>query len=90
MLDPNYHEIWWIFSPYDQPWAGLHLAHFRIVDGFEIVIIPDDAMWPGRYGPREWLSVKQREGWIKIERIHIPTKHQVQRAMSCTPKPIGS
>jgi len=39
-MSANFHEVWWIASPRDEPWAGLRIAHFRkTVSGRLVVMI---------------------------------------------------
>lgn len=69
----EFHEVWWIASRQDEPWAGLRIAHFRkTTDGTLIFFIMGDT--PDRTGPRVWSDVSTREGWKMVEQIQIPAR----------------
>jgi hypothetical protein len=72
--DPEeFHEVWWIASRHQEPWAGLRIAHFRkTTDGTLIFFILGDT--PERTGPRTWSDVSVREGWKMVEQIPIPAR----------------
>lgn len=78
----DFHEIWWIFSPSTEEWGGLRIAHFRQCppDNALIVIIEGE-MDKRRVGIRIWDDIKDREQWIKVVQIIVPTAEQIKAAM---------
>lgn len=75
-----FHEIWWIFSDQKEPWAGLRIAHYRkTVNGEDIVFIAGETA--DRLGPRT-TDAMEREGWVKVKRIILPTPSEVMEAIN--------
>lgn len=71
-------ELWFIFSPLDEPWANLRIATFTKAMNephLEIVVIHNEE--PTRLGPRVWRDIKAREGWFKVRKIDVPTAAEV-------------
>lgn len=76
----EFHEIWWLYSTEDAPWAGLRIAHFRkTVNGELIVLITGESL--ERAGLRIWADIEQREHWYKVAQIAVPTADQVRLAL---------
>jgi hypothetical protein len=82
-----FREVWWIFSygygpngP-GEPWAGLKVAHFsKTVDGTVIVFIQGETD-RRRIGMRTWDDIAEREGWVKVAPIAIPSDQDIKRAL---------
>ncbi|MGO8241274.1 hypothetical protein ACC806_34620 [Rhizobium ruizarguesonis] len=75
-------ELWFIYSPADEPWAGLRVATFvKTIGsaGFDVALIHNEM--PERTGPRIWDDVREREQWCKVKRIEVPTVADVEAAM---------
>jgi hypothetical protein len=75
-------ELWFIYSPADQPWSGLRVATFvKSIGstGFDIVLIHNEL--PERMGPRIWDDIRDREQWHKVKAIEMPTMLEVAEAM---------
>lgn len=76
----DFHEIWWIYSPAKDEWGGLRIAHFRkTLNGYEVVIIQGE-IDQRRLGVRIWDDIKDRERWVKVEQIKVPTKAAILAA----------
>jgi len=78
---PNeFHQIWWIFSESKQSWGGLRIAHFRkTTDGTLIFFIAAEP--PDRMGPRLWEEISNREGWVQVKQIMLPSVEEVKIAI---------
>lgn len=78
-------EIWFIYSPLNEEWAGLRIATFlsRPGDPEVYVIIHNEV--PERTGLRIWTDIIGREGWAKVTRIDHPTPAQIMAAMKDKP-----
>ena len=75
-MSANFHEVWWIASPRDEPWAGLRIAHFRKTVSGRLVVMILGECDPRRIGLRIWSDVAVREGWSKVAQIAMPTSEQ--------------
>lgn len=81
ILNEDFHEVWWIYSPERHEWGGLRIAHFRkTVNGTLIAIMLGEAD-PHRIGPRIWDDVATREGWVKVKPIALPDAADVDAAI---------
>jgi hypothetical protein len=75
-------ELWFIYSPADEPWAGLRVATFvKTIGsiGFDVVIIHNEL--PERLGPRIWDDIVEREQWRKVKVIEIRTMSEIAETM---------
>lgn len=80
-------EFFWIYSvgrgpdgP-GAPWGGLRVGAFQKThDGTEIVVIQGEVD-QRRIGVRIWDDVAEREGWVKVAPIPIPTAEQIKAAL---------
>lgn len=80
--DEEHREVWFIFSPLDQPWANLRIATFtkaRDVPHHDLVVIHNEAA-PERIGVRIWDAIVENEYWIKVRKIEVPTTAEVMTA----------
>lgn len=79
----EFHEVWWIYSDHDEPWAGRRIAHFRksAPNGDLVVVISGEAD-RRRVGLRIWDDVRAREGWIKVKQIEMPSEAEIARALT--------
>lgn len=75
-------ELWFIYSPLPEEWADLRIATFVRSFGerdVQLVIIHNETL--DRMGPRVWADIVEREGWVKVRRIEMPTIDEVERAL---------
>lgn len=83
-------EVWWVYSPRQEAWAGLRIAHFGVLkslDGFVLVSEAQTPFFilgevPHRSGIRIWENASKREGWVKVRRIDVPTHAACLAAMA--------
>jgi|EndMetStandDraft_3_1072993.scaffolds.fasta_scaffold22881_10 hypothetical protein len=77
----DYREVWFIYSPRDEPWANIRIATFtKAVNRphLELVVIHNEV--GSRMGVRVWEDIVESEGWIKVKPIEIPTPAEVMAA----------
>jgi len=81
IMNADFHEVWWIYSPERHEWGGLRIAHFRkTMDGMVLVIIAQETN-KRRIGFRVWDEIAPREGWVKVKQIQMPTRAEVDAAL---------
>lgn len=74
-------EVWWVYSPRDEAWAGLRIGHFGVMKRQDGSVMDTEGATPffilgevpHRGGIRIWENVSKREGWVKVRRIDVPT-----------------
>lgn len=80
-------EVWWVYSPRTEPWAGLRIAHFGVRSGIHVAAKTEATPFfilgevPYRSGIRVWENAAKREGWVKVRRIDVPTHAACLAAM---------
>jgi hypothetical protein len=77
----EFREVWFIFSPFNKPWANLRIATFtKAVNAphLDLVIIHNEA--PPRLGMRVWDDITESEGWFKVRKIDVPSVADVALA----------
>jgi hypothetical protein len=83
----EFHEVWWIFSK-NEDYGGLRVAHFRkSVHGVMLIIISNEQR--NRMGARIWDDIRDREGWVRVKQIEVPTKVDVTAAIDARLYEIG-
>jgi hypothetical protein len=82
-----FHEVWWIFSlgrgpnGLGEPWGGLRIGHFhKTVDFTEVVFINGETD-RRRIGMRIWDDIAEREGWVKVAKIAVPSDDDIKHAL---------
>lgn len=80
-MENDFHEIWWIYSPSEEEWGGLRIAHFRKSTNDVLIVIIDGEVDRRRVGLRVWEDIEKRERWYKVAQIIPPTKTNIQAAM---------
>lgn len=78
-MSENVSEVWWVYSTAGMPWAYLRIATFLKSADVDIVIIHNEG--PERLGPRVWDDIRDREQWIKVRKIEIPSVAEVEVAI---------
>lgn len=81
-MDNDFHEIWWIYSQAIEEWSGLRIAHFRKTGNDVVIVIIQGEIDKRRVGVRVWDDIKDRERWIKVAQIAIPTPGEVMAAIT--------
>lgn len=85
----DFHEVWWIYSPERHAWGGLHLAHFRkSIQGNLLVLILGEVDHR-RVGLRVWDDITEREGWVQVKQIKIPTNDEITMAIDAKMREIA-
>lgn len=83
----SFHEIWWIARVIDGEGVKgfeFEIAHFHKAlngteDGALVVVIPRHAASaPKTFGVRIWDTLVERDGWVKVKQIEIPTYADVE------------
>jgi hypothetical protein len=74
-------EVWWIYSRQ----FGLHMAIFSTAaseagERVPIVFIQGEVD-RRRIGPRFWSDIQEREGWVKVTQITMPSEDEVEAAI---------
>lgn len=78
--NPEGRELWWIFSPMPKPWANLRVATFfkATNSGIDLLIIHNEV--GDRVGVRDWETVRDKEHWVKIKKIELPSSFDLIKA----------
>lgn len=77
----DHREVWWIYAPERHPWGGLKIAHFhKSINGEWWVFISGETD-TRRIGVRSWNDISQREGWVKVQPIPMPSKLEIDYAI---------
>ena len=79
---PEFREVWFIFSPMNNPWGDLRIATFtKAVNDphLELVVILNETD-PKRIGVRVWKDIQISELWFKVKRIEVPSAADVMAA----------
>lgn len=79
-------EVWWVYSPRDEGWAGLRIGHFGVMKRQDGSVMDTEGATPFfilgevpyRSGIRIWENVSKREGWVKVRQIGVPTKAECE------------
>ena len=85
--DSDHREVWFIFSPMNQPWANLRIATFtkpRNDPKLDLVVIHNEVQ-SDRLGVRVWQDIVRSELWFKVRRVDIPTAADVMEASMRAP-----
>jgi hypothetical protein len=80
--DGDSRELWFIYSPFNKPWANLRIATFtKAINAphLDLVIIHNEA--PPRIGMRVWDEITASEGWFKVRQIEVPTLKDVMEVV---------
>lgn len=80
--DNDFRELWFIYSPLDQPWANLRIATFtKAVNAphLDLVVIHNE-IDKDRIGVRVWQDIVQSELWFKVRRVEVPSVADVMAA----------
>lgn len=74
--DPR--EVWWIYSDHH----GMKLAWFLPLNGgMDRPAVSIMGETPDRTGIRDWTHIAEREGWVKVARVEIPSASEVWTAV---------
>lgn len=80
--DHDAREVWFIFSPRDEPWGNLRLATFSKASNaphLELVVIHNETDIR-RAGMRVWQDIVESEQWFKVRKVEVPTAEDVIEA----------
>jgi len=75
-------EVWFIYSPRNEPWANLRIATFTRANNdphLELVVIHNEGD-RHRLGVRVWQDIVKTELWFKVRKIEVPTTAEVMAA----------
>lgn len=75
--NPERNEVWWVYSTQDKMWAGLRIATVIPASPAhgELFVIHNEV--GPRVGVRAWDDVSEREGWVKVKKIDVPTSEDI-------------
>lgn len=82
-------EVWWIYSPDRHAWGGLRIASFRKTVQGALVFIIHAETDASRIGLRIWDDVSEREGWVQVKQIDIPTDNEIAAAVDAKVREIA-
>lgn len=75
-------DLWFIYSPLDETWAGVRIAAFsKTINATPVDVVTILGEMPYRIGVRVWQDIEEREKWVKVKRIETPTADEIARAM---------
>lgn len=80
--DREHREVWFIYSPSNEPWGNLRIATFtKAINSphLELVVIHNESD-KRRIGVRVWNDIVQSEHWFKVRQIEVPSAADVMAA----------
>lgn len=74
----EFREVWFIYSPNNEPWGHLRLATFTKASNkpqLDLVVIHNETQ--DRIGVRVWNDIMQSEQWFKVRKVEVPSLSEV-------------